>query len=290
MPSLGRQLSFWALAPIISALLPPIIRKINALQSLDLASHTIHYRVDGDNGKKPWLLFCNSLGTDLRMWDPQVDILSSDFRILRYDRRGHGRSTTPSTPFTIADLGNDVVALLDALNIEKTNFCGLSIGGLTGQWLAIHASQRLHRIVVCATAAKIGTMESWTARIEAVRKDGLQPLASATAERWFSPAFRVSNPAIVDAVLKSFGDTSEDGYVGCCAALATADLRADLAHIRHPLLAISGDRDPVCPPADLQALAVGASFGRHVSLPGRHIINIEAANSFNKVVRSFLLE
>jgi 3-oxoadipate enol-lactonase len=224
------------------------------------------------------------------MWDPQVDILSSDFRILRYDRRGHGRSTTPSTPFTIADLGNDVVALLDALNIEKTNFCGLSIGGLTGQWLAIHASQRLHRIVVCATAAKIGTMESWTARIEEVCNDGLQPLASATAERWFSPAFRVSNPAIVDAVLKSFGDTSEDGYVGCCAALATADLRADLAHIRHPLLAISGDRDPVCPPADLQALAVGASFGRHVSLPGRHIINIEAANSFNKVVRSFLLE
>jgi 3-oxoadipate enol-lactonase len=252
------------------------------------ANHSLNYRIDGDTGKKPWLMFCNSLGTDLHMWDRQADALSGDFRILRYDRRGHGLSTTPPPPFTIADLGNDVIALLDALGIETTHFCGLSIGGLTGQWLALHAGARLDRLVVCATAAKIGTGESWSARIEAVSKEGLQPLAAATAERWFSPAFRAGEPGVVEGVLDSFAATSIPGYIGCCAVLADADLRGELGRIETPLLAVSGADDPVCPPANLEAIATAVGNGQHVSLPGRHIVSIESTQTFIEVVRSFL--
>ncbi|WP_374298367.1 3-oxoadipate enol-lactonase [Paracoccus sp. (in: a-proteobacteria)] len=255
---------------------------------LDLPTHRVHYRIDGADGDKPWLTFCNSLGTDLRMWDAQVADLAQDFRILRHDRRGHGRSGTPQPPYGLADLGGDVIALWDALSIARSHFCGLSIGGLTGQWLGIHAGPRLDRLVVCATAARIGTAESWTARIDEVRANGLGSLVPATADRWFTPAFRKAQPAAVDAILGSFAATSIDGYAGCCAALAGADLRGDLARIAVPVLAISGDDDPVCPPADLEAIAGGVQDGRHVSLPGRHIVNRESPSRFNAVLREFL--
>ncbi|HEV7322166.1 MAG TPA: 3-oxoadipate enol-lactonase [Ensifer sp.] len=256
---------------------------------LDLPMHRLHYRIDGDQGgNTPWLLFCNSLGTDLTMWDAQVADLSPHYRVLRYDRRGHGRSSAPPPPYTIADLGSDVVSLLDALEIERTHFCGLSIGGLTGQWLGIHAGKRLDRIVVCATAARIGTPESWAARIDSVRADGLSPLRAATAERWFSAEFAANHPKAVDRVLEGFGATSVDGYIGGCTALAGADLRGDIAEIANPLLAISGDADPVCPPSDLEAIAARVQRGRHVSLPGRHIVNVESASAFNAALLDFL--
>jgi 3-oxoadipate enol-lactonase len=155
---------------------------------LELAAHTLHYRVDDDmaGGAKPWLLFCNSLGTDLHMWDKQVAALLPRFRILRYDQRGHGKSGTPPPPYSLAHLGDDVVALLNALEIERAHFCGLSIGGLVGQWLGVHAASRLSKLVLCATAAKIGSVESWNARIDAVRANGLASMTGATAERWLA--------------------------------------------------------------------------------------------------------
>lgn len=263
-------------------------RKSMTMTTLDLATHRLNYRIDGDADGKPWLVFCNSLGTDLHMWDEQVEALSDTFRILRYDRRGHGRSTAPTPPYALADLGGDVIALLDALKIGKAHFCGLSIGGLTGQWLGIHAGDRFDKIVVCATAAKIGTAESWAARIAAVEANGLAALTAATAERWFSPAFNQSHAARVTKVLESFVATSVEGYNGCCAALANGDLRADIHRIENPLLAISGAEDPVCPPADLDAVARTVRNGRHVSLPGRHIVNIESAAAFNAALLDFL--
>ena len=253
---------------------------------LDLPTHRLHYRIDGERG--PWLLFCNSLGTDLHMWDAQAQALSSSFRVLRYDRRGHGRSSAPPPPYSLADLGGDVLALLDALQIERVNLCGLSIGGLVGQWLGVHAGERLQRLVVCATAARIGTPESWQARSTQVREEGLSPLLDATAERWFSAAFRATQPAVVDDILQRFAATAVDGYRGCCDALATADLRPDLARIKVPLLAISGDDDPVCTPADLQHIADQVADGRHQSLPGRHIVNIESAAAFTTTLTTFL--
>ena len=216
-------------------------RTIECMPYLELPDHRLHYRIDANDPVSPWLVFCNSLGTDLHMWDAQVAVLSRHFRILRYDRRGHGQSSAPPPPYSLADLGRDVIALLDALEIERAHFCGLSIGGLTGQWLAINAGQRLGKIILCATAAKIGTAEGWATRMDDVRANGLEPLSVATAERWFTPAFTACEPGTVRVVLENFAATSVDGYAGCCAALAGADLREDIQHISNPLLVISGD-------------------------------------------------
>ncbi|MDJ1635226.1 3-oxoadipate enol-lactonase [Agrobacterium rhizogenes] len=256
----------------------------------DLKSHRLHYRIDGDADAagEPWLMFCNSLGADLHMWDAQVAALSRHYRILRYDRRGHGLSSVPPPPYALSDLGNDVIALLDALEIERTHFCGLSIGGLVGQWLGIHAGHRLDRIIVCATSAKIGTTEGWVARMEAVREHGLDGLAAATTERWFSPAFETAEPKTIRKILDSFVTTTPAGYIGCCAALADGDLREEVERIANPLLAISGEDDPVCPPADLERIAVRVRRGRHVSLRGRHIVNVESASAFNTILANFL--
>lgn len=253
---------------------------------LDLPGHRLHYRIDGERG--PWLMFCNSLGTDLHMWDAQAEALSDSFRVLRYDRRGHGRSTAPHAPYALSDLGSDVLRLLDGLEIERTHFCGLSIGGLVGQWLGIHAGDRLHRLVVCATAPKIGSAESWAVRREQVRADGLAPLVEATAERWFTPDFNTNHPDVVKKVLDGFAATSVEGYCGCCDALAGADLRTGLERITVPVLAVSGDDDPVCTPDDLQGIADGVADGQHVSLPGRHIVNIESAGRFTTALAGFL--
>lgn len=258
---------------------------------LNLRGHRLHYRIDGDgsgNPGAPWLVFCNSLGTDLHMWDAQVADLSRHFRVLRYDARGHGQSEAPPPPYALSDLGHDAIALLDALEIEQAHFCGLSIGGLIGQWLGIHAGERLDRIAVCATSARIGTAQSWATRMDSVRADGLAALTAATAERWFGPKFRASEPGTVGEVLDSFVATSIDGYIGCCAALAGADLRDDIKRISNPVLAISGDEDPVCPPSDLENIAGHVRQGRHVSMPGRHMVNIESPQAFNAALSAFL--
>lgn len=259
------------------------------MPDLDLASHRLHYRIDGDVAGRSWLLFCNSLGTDLGMWDRQVAALSQTYRVLRYDRRGHGLSSAPPAPYALSDLGGDVLALLDALNIDRVHFCGLSIGGLTGQWLAIHAGDRLDKVVLCATAARIGTRESWEARMDVVRKAGLDGLVAATAERWFTPGFLAAEPEMVRGVLDRFAATSPEGYIGCCAALSRADFRGKLDQISHPLLAVSGEDDPVCPPTDLKVIAANAPRGRHVSFAGRHMINIESWSSFNAALLDFLV-
>ena len=179
---------------------------------IDLPSHRLHYRIDGHAG--PWLVFCNSLGADLTMWDAQAAGLRDRFRILRYDRRGHGGSGAPAGPYAMDDLGSDVLALMDALEIDRAHFCGLSIGGLTGQWLALNAPERFDRVALCATAARIGSAESWRDRIEAVRVNGLASMTGATRERWFSPEFAARNPAAVDAILGRFAATDAEGYAG----------------------------------------------------------------------------
>lgn len=253
----------------------------------DLQTHRLHYRIEGNSGA-PWLTFCNSLGTDLHMWDPQADALAAHFRILRYDRRGHGQSDTPPGVYEIADLGRDVLALWDTLGIERSHFCGLSIGGLTGQWLGLNAAARLQRLVVCATAAKIGSAESWAQRIEQVREEGLTSLAAGTVQRWFTPHFVAAHPLVVDEVVGSFLETSREGYVGSCNAVARADFRGVLAGIATPLLAIAGDDDPVCPPHELQHIVNEVADGRFVQVHGRHICNLESPRDFDALLLDFL--
>jgi 3-oxoadipate enol-lactonase len=257
---------------------------------LERPTHRLHYRVDGSHG--PWLVFCNSLGTDLSMWDPQLDPLhglARELRVLRYDRRGHGQSTpSPPPPYTIADLAGDVLALLDELSITRAHFCGLSIGGLVGQWLGAHAPTRIDRLIVCATAPRIGTSASWQQRIAQVTAGGLSPLVPGMADRWFRPEFIEAHPALVKSILAQFAQVSPRAYVGCCEALAACDLRADLPLITAPLLAISGDDDAVCRCEELRLIADTVGDGRHVSFPGRHLINVEAATTFTAHVREFL--
>lgn len=249
--------------------------------------HVLHYEVAGTSG--PWLVMCNSLGADLHMWDAQVPVFARDRRVLRYDRRGHGHSTAPAPPYSIAALAEDVLALLDELAIERADFCGLSIGGLVGQWLASHTA-RLDRLVVTATAARIGTPESWRARINQVVRDGLAPLVPATRDRWFSPAFVDQAPEQSRAALAPFARVDPAAYIGCCEALAAADLTDALPRISAPVLAISGADDAVCPPMALQAIADAVPRGRHVSLPGRHLVNIESAAAYASCVTEFLRE
>lgn len=253
---------------------------------LPLPDHRLHYRIDGETG--PWLVFCNSLATDLTMWDAQVAALSDSFRILRYDRRGHGGSSAPAGPCSLADLGGDVIALLDHLGISRAHFCGLSIGGMVGQWLALNAPERIERLVLCATAARIGTAESWNERATAVLDRGLDWLTEATAERWFTPAFHTAHPDAVRAILDRFAATSPQGYAACCAALAAADFRDRLGQIGHPVLAIAGADDPVCPPGDLERIASAVPEGKLCVLPARHILNVESETAFVGEIKEFL--
>lgn len=254
---------------------------------LDLPTHRLHYRIDGAEGA-PWLTFCNSLGADLSMWDGQVAELAGDLRILRYDRRGHGRSSAAQGPYTIDQLGGDVLALWQALQIERSHFCGLSLGGLTGQWLGLNAADRLDRLVVCATAARIGTAESWAERIATVREKGLEPLVEGTVARWFTKGFSDRHQAQVKAIMDVFLATAPEAYIGCCNAVAQADFRDALPGLGVPLLAIAGNDDPVCPPADLQHIAQTVADGRCAQVPGRHLCNVESAAAFTAVLGDFL--
>ena len=264
---------------------------------IHLDQNPVRYQVDGAAGL-PWLVFSNSLGTDLRMWDAQAAFFSRDFRVLRYDTRGHGGTGAgagadagAAAGITIGDLGRDVLALLDALDIERAHFCGLSMGGMIAQWLGIHAPQRLHKLVVANSAPRIGTAQGWHDRAALVRSTGMDAVADGAAARWFTPAFRQSAPQQVAKLVAQLRATGADGYALCCEALATADLRDDVARIAVPTLLIAGAHDPVTTVADAQALraAIGSgNAGSLIALEASHISNIEAEALFNAALADFL--
>src|SRR2546428_659528 len=172
-------------------------------------------------------MFSNSLGTNFSMWDPQASEFKKHFRILRYDTRGHGQSSVTPGPYSIEQLGQDLIALLDALQLDRVHFCGLSMGGMIGMWLGANAPERLSQVILCSTAAKIGTPETWNARIAAVRKDGMKQVASSVVERWFSPAFREKVPGTVASVQRMLEEANAEGYAACCAAVRDCDFRAE---------------------------------------------------------------
>jgi 3-oxoadipate enol-lactonase len=254
---------------------------------VELSHARIYYELSGPSAA-PVLVFSNSLGTDLAMWDSQVAALSRDFHILRYDTRGHGRSSVPSGPYTIHQLADDVVGLLDKLEIESAHFCGLSIGGMTGMCLALELPQRLPKVVVCNTAAKIGSPEIWNARIDAVRKGGMEAVVPGILERWYTKAFRTASPEAVESTRRTLLNTPVEGYVGCCAALRDADLRDAIAGIDLPFMIIAGTHDPATTPADGRFLAERIAGSRYVELPAAHLSNIEASAAFTRELAVFL--
>jgi 3-oxoadipate enol-lactonase len=249
----------------------------------------LHYRLDGDPAH-PCVVLSNSLGTDLGMWDAQAGALSAEFRVLRYDTRGHGQSGGGVAGFGIGQLGRDVIGLLDHLGIARAAFCGISMGGLTGQWLAVHAPHRIAKLVLANTAATIGTADGWSTRADQVRSAGMAPVADGAAARWFTPAFIERAPGTVARLLATLRAQDPQGYAACCDALAGADLRGTVGAIAAPTLIVAGEHDPVTTVADAAWLWERIAGARLVTVPASHISNIEAEEAFTHALRHFLLD
>lgn len=246
------------------------------------------YQLDGP-ADAPALLLINSLGTDLRMWEPQVAALASGLRVLRYDSRGHGRSDAPPGPYTLERLGLDTVALLDGLGIERAHVCGLSLGGLVALWLAIHRPGRVGRAVFANTAARIGSHEIWGARIAAVRAGGMAAIRDAVLARFLSAGFRERRPEVAANVSEMLVATPPEGYVGCCAALRDADLHNLVSTIEARSLVIGGELDEATPPAQAEDLHAGIVPSELMVIPGvAHLSNLEAPELFNLRVLELL--
>lgn len=256
---------------------------------IEADSAAIHYRLDGRAGA-PVLVLSHSLGTTLAMWDPQIPPLTGRFRVLRYDSRGHGESAVTPGPYTIERLARDVLVLLNGLGIERAHFCGLSMGGMVGMWLGAHAPERLERLVLCNTAARIGPPEIWDTRIENVRKNGMNPIATPVLGRWFTPAFHERMPGAIEGMRRMLIETSVEGYVGSCAAIRDADLGEALSRIRARTLVIAGTHDAATPPADGRFLAERIQGARYVELAAAHLSNIEAPERFTAEMTAFLSE
>ncbi|OAI91448.1 3-oxoadipate enol-lactonase [Pseudomonas putida] len=259
--------------------------------SVQLADGVLNYQLDGPEGA-PVLVLSNSLGTNLHMWDTQVPAFAAHFRVLRYDTRGHGQSLVTEGPYSIEQLGRDVLSLLDALEIDKAHFCGLSMGGLIGQWLGINAPERLDRLVVCNTAAKIASPEVWNPRIETVLRDreaAMVGLRDASIARWFTPAYSEANPESAKRITDMLAATSPEGYAANCAAVRDADFRDRLGEIKAPLLVISGTADAVTPPSGGLFIQEHVPGAEYAEFHAAHLSNVEVGEPFSRRVLDFLL-
>jgi 3-oxoadipate enol-lactonase len=259
-----------------------------AMPYATLPDAKIHYDFTGPANAQV-VVFSNGLGTTMRMWDAQVEAFSKHFRVLRTDTRGHGQSSATPGPYSIEQLGRDVLHVLDSLQIDRAYFCGLSMGGMIGMWLGKNAPQRFHKIVLCNTAARIGTAESWDTRIETVERGGMKAVSTGGVERWLSANYRAKHPAETQALLAMMESANVAGYTACRAALREADFRNDVAQISVPCLAVAGTHDPTCVPADLQFLAKTIPGASYVELDAAHGSSIEAPEEFNRQVLQFLL-
>ena len=249
----------------------------------------LNYRFDGP-ADAPVLVLSNSLGTNLSMWDPQIPALAAQFRVLRYDTRGHGQSSVTAGPYSITQLGRDVAGLLDGLRIERAHFCGLSMGGVIGMWLGVYAADRINRLALCNTAAKIGSAEMWNTRIDTVRTNGLSAVAETQAQRWFTPAFIAKAPDVIAATRQMIASTSPEGYAANCGAIRDMDQRETISRIRARTLVIGGLHDPVISSADIRYLVDTIPGAKLVELDASHLSNVEAPVEFTKALLNFLTE
>ncbi|CAL9360763.1 3-oxoadipate enol-lactonase 2 [Nocardiopsis dassonvillei] len=209
----------------------------------------LHHVEDGPADAPP-LLLGGSLGTTTAMWEPQVAALSTGFRVIRFDHRGHGGSPVPPGPYTMADLGGDVVALLDRLGIGRAHYAGLSLGGMVGQWLAVHRPDRLDRLALLATSPYAGPAGPWRERAALVRERGTGAVADTVVGRWLTPGFAAEHPGEVAELRGQVAATDPEGYAGCCEAVAGHDVRGDLPGVGVATLVVAGAEDPSTPAAD----------------------------------------
>lgn len=247
----------------------------------------IHYELSGRAGGE-LLMLSNSLGSSLRMWDQVLAPLEAEHHVLRFDTRGHGGSSVPPGPYTLDQLGQDVLHLLDEFGADRVNFCGLSLGGLTGMWLGLYAPHRLNRLILANTAARIGSVEMWDERVAFVRQSGMKALAEITPARWLTAQYRETHADEMKQVEAMITSTSPDGYCACCAALRDTDLRPHIPSIDVPSLVIAGTHDPATPPSEGRALAAGLRCGQYVELDSSHLSAWERSHEFAQAVLNFL--
>ena len=245
---------------------------------------TLAYRIDGPEAK-PALVLASSLGTTWELWDAQLPALAQDFRVVRFDHPGHGRSPIPDAPVTVESIADGVVELLDALELERVSFCGLSLGGMVGMALALRAPERLDRLVLCCTAAYLGPPEGWHDRAGIVRAHGTSAIAEAVLGRWFTERFRDESPATAARFREMLEAIPAEGYAACCEAIAGWDARASVNAIRTPTLVISGEDDVATPPEDGAFLAASIPGAELMVLPGcAHLANVEQPVLFSRTL------
>ena len=229
-----------------------------------------------------------SLGTSLELFDAQMEALSDKFSVLRYDLRGHGHSDAPLGAYSFDRLGRDVLSILDAFDLERVHFLGVSIGGMTGQWLGCRAPDRLHSLVLANTAPYMGPPQGWADRIAAVQSGGMEPMVDPVIERWFTPDFQAESSDSVAKVAGILKTTDPNGYAGCCAAIRDMDMRPILGLIDCPTLVIGGARDPATPPCNSHELSAAIAGAKLRMLDAAHLSNLEQSAAFNSTVLEFL--
>lgn len=249
----------------------------------------VNFRLDGPE-EAPSLMFSNSLGTALDMWDDQMPALAEHFRVVRYDQRGHGRSPAPPGPYSLDELAGDALALLDRLGLEQVSFCGASLGGMTGMWLAINVPERIDRLALCCTSGHIPPRERWLERAALVRAKGTGAVTEASLERWFTSALRGRRPEVVERMEKELLEIDPEGYAGCCEAIADTDLRPQLATIAAPTLVITAEDDLSTPPDHGRLIAEQVQDGTCLMLsPARHLANVERPEEVNHALLEHLV-
>jgi 3-oxoadipate enol-lactonase len=247
----------------------------------------IHVEIEGPDDAPP-LILSNSLGTTLHMWDAQVAPFTRAFRLVRYDRRGHGKSGVPNGPYTMERLGRDVLAVLDGLGINKVNWCGLSMGGMVGQWLGANAPNRIERLILSNTSCHFPDKTAWNDRLKFVREKGVAALAGPNMERWFTKGFRERAPQTIARMKEIFLATSPLGYIASCEAIRDMDFTASNPRISAPTLVIVGNQDPATPPAAGEAIAKQIKGAKVAALDAAHIANMEQPKAYTETVLNFL--
>ena len=243
----------------------------------------LSYVVDGPPDA-PTLLLGPSLGSTIAMWSPQVPALARHLRVVRFDHRGHGQSPVPPGPYTVDDLGHDVLALLDHLGVATAHYAGLSLGGMVGMWLGAHAPERIDRLALLCTGAYLPPAQAWRDRAAAVRSSGMAAVADAVLARWFTPGF-----GDIDAYRRMLLASPVEGYAACCEAIAGLDLRPVLGAIRAPTLVIAGASDPATPPALAHEIAAAVPGARLATVAAAHLANVECADAVTELLARHLV-
>jgi 3-oxoadipate enol-lactonase len=249
---------------------------------------TLGFDIDG-TVDAPVLVLGSSLGTTAAMWAPQVEPLSRHFRLVRFDHRGHGRSDVPSGPYTLDDLGGDVLALLDRLGLERASYAGVSLGGMVGMWLAAHAADRVDRLAVVCSAAYLPPRSRWADLEAAVTAGGMGAVADAVVGRWFTPGFAATRSDAVGAARDVLLATPPRGYAGCAAAIGDMDLRGDLHRITAPTLVVAAREDPSIPAEHGRAIADAVPGATYVEVDGAHLACIENADGVTAALLAHLV-